>query len=63
MNDTAALGTESIKNLFWKMTIPAVAAQVISLLYNIVDRIYIGHMPDGGSAPSRTAFSAIMPMT
>ena len=44
------LGTGSIPKLLAKLAIPAVIAQVINLLYNIVDRIYIGHIPDIGAA-------------
>ena len=62
MNDTAALGTERIDKLFWKMTIPAVTAQLISLLYNIVDRIYIGHM-EGIGAAALTGIGLLMPIT
>lgn len=43
------LGTEPIGRLLWKLAIPTVAAQIVNMLYNIVDRIYIGHMADGGS--------------
>lgn len=50
MNRTDLLGTGNIRSLFFKLTIPAVVAQVISLLYNIVDRIYIGHMADVGQS-------------
>lgn len=50
MNRTELLGKGNIKTLFFKLTIPAVTAQVISLLYNIVDRIYIGHMADVGQS-------------
>lgn len=50
MNHTDELGTAEIRPLFFKLTVPAVVAQVISLLYNIVDRIYIGHMGDAGQA-------------
>ena len=32
-----------------KLAIPAVVAQVVNLLYNIVDRIYIGHIPQIGA--------------
>ncbi|MFI3312333.1 MAG: MATE family efflux transporter [Eubacteriales bacterium] len=42
--ETNALGTEKISKLFWKLATPAIAAQVINLLYNLVDRMYIGHM-------------------
>ena len=37
------LGTEPIGKLLWKLALPAIVAQVINLLYNLVDRIYIGH--------------------
>ena len=41
-NQTTDLGTGSIPALMAKMAIPTVVAQVVNLLYNIVDRIYIG---------------------
>ena len=43
------LGTEKISKLFIRLAIPAVLAQIINLLYNIVDRIYIGHIEGVGS--------------
>lgn len=42
------LGTEPVGKLLIKLAIPTVAAQLINMLYNIVDRIYIGHMPGDG---------------
>lgn len=42
--------TGSIPRLLAQLAIPAVVAQVINLLYNIVDRIYIGHIPGIGAA-------------
>lgn len=42
------LGTQKVWKLCLKMGIPCVLAQVVNLLYNIVDRIYIGHMPEVG---------------
>lgn len=42
------MGTGSIKKLLVQMAVPALVAQVINLLYNIVDRIYIGHIPEIG---------------
>ncbi|MBQ7766212.1 MAG: MATE family efflux transporter [Lachnospiraceae bacterium] len=39
----------SVSKLLAKLAIPAVVAQVVNLLYNIVDRIYIGHIPESGS--------------
>ena len=44
------MGSESIPKLFARLAIPAVVAQVINLLYNIVDRIYIGHIPETGAS-------------
>ena len=51
MTITQDMGTGSVKALMVKMAVPALVGQVINLLYNIVDRIYIGHIPEvGGSA-------------
>lgn len=55
------LGTESIGKLLWKMSIPAIAAQLINLLYNLVDRVYIGHMPEDG-ALALTGVGVCMPI-
>ena len=43
------LGTAPVGGLLVKLAIPTVAAQLINMLYNIVDRIYIGHMPEDGN--------------
>ena len=45
-----ALGTAPVGKLFWKLALPAIAAQLVNVLYNIVDRIYIGHIPVYGAA-------------
>lgn len=50
MENKEFLGTEPIGKLLFRLAIPTVVAQLINMLYNIVDRIYIGHMPEGGSA-------------
>lgn len=42
------LGTAPLSKLILSMALPAVAAQLINVLYNIVDRIYIGHIPGYG---------------
>lgn len=47
--DKEFLGTQPIGSLLFKLAIPTVIAQLINMLYNIVDRIYIGHMPADGS--------------
>ena len=45
------MGTGSVKKLMVQLAVPAVVGQVVNLLYNIVDRIYIGHLPEiGGTA-------------
>jgi putative MATE family efflux protein len=44
------MGTGSIPKLMLNLAIPAVVAQLINMLYNIVDRIYIGHIPDAGAS-------------
>ena len=47
--DRAFLGKERIGRLLLKLALPTVTAQIINMLYNIVDRIYIGHIPDVGA--------------
>ncbi|MBP3361518.1 MAG: MATE family efflux transporter [Clostridia bacterium] len=55
------LGTEKISVLMTKMAIPSVIAQVINILYNIVDRIYIGHIPNA-SADALTGVGVAFPI-
>ena len=47
--DKTFLGTEPVGKLLLKLSVPTVIAQLVNMLYNIVDRIYIGHMPEDGS--------------
>lgn len=42
------LGTAPLNRLMVSLAVPAVAAQLINILYNIVDRVYIGHIKDYG---------------
>ena len=49
MEDKEFLGKEPIGKLLVKLAIPTVLAQLVNMLYNIIDRIYIGHMPENGS--------------
>ena len=42
------LGKEPVGKLLLRLSLPAIAAQIVNLLYNMVDRIYIGHMPEVG---------------
>ena len=46
--ETESLGTERIGKLLFQLALPAIAAQIINLLYNLVDRMYIGHMGKDG---------------
>ena len=50
MSNEVDLGKESVKKLFWILALPAILSQVINALYNVVDRMYIGHIPEIGSA-------------
>ena len=43
-------------------TIPLLFAQLIQLLYNVIDRIYIGHLPDIGSM-ALTGIGIVFPLT
>ena len=45
-NNKEFLATEPIGKLLLRLAIPTLAAQMINMLYNIIDRIYIGHLPD-----------------
>lgn len=56
-----ALATEPVGKLLVKLAIPTVTAQIINMLYNIVDRIYIGHIP-GIGADSLTGVGVCMPL-
>ena len=48
-NGKQDMGSGSVKKLMAKMAVPALVAQLVNLLYNIVDRIYIGHLPEVGA--------------
>ena len=47
-NQTEELGSCSVGKLLFKLAVPAIAAQIINLLYNLVDRMYIGHIANIG---------------
>ena len=47
--DKTFLGTQPVGKLLLNLAIPSVIAQLVNMLYNIVDRIYIGHIPEYGS--------------
>lgn len=55
------LGTEPVGKLLFRLSVPTVVAQLINMLYNIVDRIYIGHIPGEGSL-ALTGVGVCMPL-
>ena len=55
------MGTGSVKKLMVKMAVPALVGQVVNLLYNIVDRIYIGHIAEVGDL-ALTGVGVCMPL-
>jgi putative MATE family efflux protein len=55
------LGTERIGKLLFKLALPSVVAQLVNLLYNMVDRVYIGHMENVGSL-ALTGVGVCMPV-
>ena len=59
--DQEFLGTEPVGKLLMKLAIPTVIAQLVNMLYNIVDRIYIGHIADIGSL-ALTGVGVCMPI-
>lgn len=46
-NKSSELGTEKVGKLLLKLAVPAIIAQLVNVLYNIVDRMFIGRMPGG----------------
>lgn len=61
MENKEFLGSEPVGKLLFKLAVPTVIAQIINMLYNIVDRIYIGHMPGNGSL-ALTGVGVCMPI-
>ncbi len=55
------LGTEPVGKLLLRLALPTVTAQIINMLYNIVDRMYIGHIP-GEGAMALTGVGVCMPL-
>lgn len=48
MHSEERLGTQKLSSLLCSLAIPSIIAQLVNLLYNIVDRMYIGHIPGSG---------------
>ena len=47
-NDNELLAAMPVRKAFFRLALPAVAAQLINILYNLVDKMFIGHMPGVG---------------
>lgn len=60
-NNKEVLGTQPVGKLLFKLAVPTVIAQIVNMLYNIVDRIYIGHIPEEGSL-ALTGVGVCMPI-
>ena len=43
------LGSEPVGKLLLRLALPAITAQIVNVLYNMVDRMYIGHIPKTGA--------------
>lgn len=57
----AILGTAPVGKLLFRLALPTVVAQLINMLYNVVDRVYIGHMPEVGDL-ALTGVGVCMPL-
>lgn len=55
------MGSDPVGKLLFRLAAPAIAAQLVNMLYNIVDRIYIGHIP-GVGADALTGMGVTMPV-
>ena len=49
MKFTNDLGSDNIKSLVWTLAVPSMLSQLVSVLYSIVDRMYIGNIPSNGT--------------
>lgn len=54
------LATEPVGKLLLKLAVPSVISQLVNMLYNIVDRIYIGHIPKPAVSLSRGSVSVCL---
>ena len=57
----ADLGNGSIGKLLFRLALPAILAQIINVMYNMVDRMYIGHIPEVGPS-ALTGVGVTMPV-
>ncbi len=60
-NKETNLGTDPVGKLLFKLALPAITAQIVNVLYNMVDRMYIGHIP-GVGATALTGVGVCLPL-
>lgn len=60
-NDDQKLATEPVRGLLLKLAFPAITAQIVNVLYNMVDRMFIGHI-EGAGADALTGVGVAMPV-
>ena len=60
-NDNQRLATEPVRGLLLKLAFPAITAQIVNVLYNMVDRMFIGHI-EGAGADALTGVGVAMPV-
>ena len=56
------LGTEPIPSLLFRMALPSVLAQLVNLLYNMVDRAFVGHIDTVGPM-ALAGLGIVLPVT
>ena len=61
MQEENKLGTKPVGRLLLELSLPAITAQIVNVLYNMVDRMYIGHIPGTGAA-ALTGLGVTMPI-
>ena len=62
MDTTKELETKPVGQLLWQYALPSVASQVITSIYNIVDRVFLGHSGDGNGALYLAALAITFPL-
>ena len=50
MSKEVDLGREPVRHLLFILAVPAITSQLVNALYNMVDRMYIGHIPEIGAS-------------
>lgn len=61
MIDNDKFGTAPVKKLLFELSVPTIFAQIINVLYNLIDRIFIGHIDQIGSL-TLTGVDVAMPL-